>query len=507
MANPRTQHRSLTERWVVTGSLLLETPAHFGNGDADALTDMPLLLDEVEGKPLLPGTSIAGALRNYLRELELGYGLPEGKASLASTLFGGSRGFDDGEQSPLIVDDAVAESGGFELRDGVAIEADTRTAKDEAKFDIQLLPAGTTFPLRFELLVSKEDGGGAILRNALVTALDGLEDRQITMGARKRRGFGQCTVTNWQVRKYDLNTKEGLLAWLSSEHEWKTSWPEEKGQTLAEKLGAIVRSKDDDGRKSAHLTATFALDGTLMIRSGFGSSDTGPDMVHLHSPRTGKKERVPVLPGTSWAGVLRHRALKIARTVSNNIQAVDEKGTPLTKKVGDQIVPHLKAEVFTDGMFGPSKIDREDSKNAKASRISIKESEIVDASALVVTRVKIDRFTGGAYESALFSEQPAVGKPETRLVLDLTLRTPTEAEMGLLLLLLKDLWTGDLPIGGESGIGRGRLKGVEATLETPDGKWEFKLKGEKVIVTPESDTLEGWVKDFNTEVKKAQVAK
>ena len=77
MATKRTQHRFITERWVVTGTLLLETPSHFGNGDADALTDMPLLVDEVDHEPFLPGTSIAGALRNYLRERALGYGKKE----------------------------------------------------------------------------------------------------------------------------------------------------------------------------------------------------------------------------------------------------------------------------------------------------------------------------------------------------------------------------------------------------------------------------------------------
>ena len=61
----RTEHRSIKERWVITGTLHLETPAHFGNGDANAISDMPLLLNEVDQKPLLPGTSIAGALRNY----------------------------------------------------------------------------------------------------------------------------------------------------------------------------------------------------------------------------------------------------------------------------------------------------------------------------------------------------------------------------------------------------------------------------------------------------------
>jgi hypothetical protein len=123
----------------------------------------------------------------------------------------------------------------------------------------------------------------------------------------------------------------------------------------------------------------------------------------------------------------------------------------------------------------------------------------------VVTRVKIDRFTGGAFESALFTEQPAVGKPETRVTLDLTLRNPANAEVGLLLLLLKDLWTGDLPIGGESGVGRGRLKGITATLKTPAGEWTFQQKGDHLIVPPKAETLETWVDEFNQAMKKAQV--
>ena len=55
MTTKRAPHRYITERWVVTGKLVLETPAHFGNGDADPLTDMPLLVDETSGAPLLHG--------------------------------------------------------------------------------------------------------------------------------------------------------------------------------------------------------------------------------------------------------------------------------------------------------------------------------------------------------------------------------------------------------------------------------------------------------------------
>lgn len=512
----RTEHRSVTERWVVTGALRLETPAHFGNGDADALTDMPLLVDEAHGKPLLPGTSIAGALRNYLRERALGYGKKEDINTLSSMLFGGFRGDDDGDQSPLIVFDASGHASGIELRDGVAIDPETRTAADEKKFDIQLLAAGSTFDLRFELVVSKDSQA---LRNALYTALHGLELGDITLGARKRRGFGQVTVTGWEVYKFDLKTKEGLVNWLGFDQGLKTPTAE-KGNNLATKLDVKITDeelKQTDSRSSAHLIAHFAIDGTLLIRSGFGETGNSPDTVHIRSTRDGKS--VPIIPGTTLAGVLRQRALKIARTVSGDLLAKKD-GQLIIRKIADKEVVLKKADVFVEEMFGPAVIERKDSKNTKASRVSIKETEIKKDSttSLVITRVKIDRFTGGAYEAALFSEQPEIGKPDTQSVtLDLTLRSPKEAELGLLLLLLKDLWTGDLPIGGESSVGRGRLKGLDATLAAPSTQeipqktsWTFTAEGESLQVKESNNVapekLEKWVKAFNEEVQKEQVS-
>lgn len=476
-----TKHRFIVQRWVIEGRLVLESPAHFGNGEADPLTDMPLLFDEASGKPLLTGTSIAGALRNYLREWELGFTKTEAKDSLAVKLFGGMRSDDEGEQSPLVVHDSLGRASGLELRDGVAIDIETRTAAEDKKFDLQLLSAGSKFDLRFELAFSQGADEQA-LRQALAVALNGLENGEITLGARKRRGFGQCRVADWKVWKYDLQSREGLLAWLASEREWQTPYRIEpkKGKAIAQLLDAKVDISDS--RQLARLTATFALNGSLMIRSGFGEADEGPDMVHLHSRRKEKKDPAPIVPGTSWAGVLRHRALKIARTLS------DASSHSLS---------------FVDSLFGPSKIEK-NGKGARASRVAIRESEIVDPAALVQTRIKIDRFTGGTLEGALFEEQPVVAKPETRLTLDLSLRDPREAELGLLLLLLKDLWTGDLPIGGESGIGRGRLKGRQATLITPDGKWDFEADGdERVLVTPvdKKDKLEEFVNAFSTAMK------
>jgi CRISPR/Cas system CSM-associated protein Csm3 (group 7 of RAMP superfamily) len=467
MANKRRTHRSVLERVLVRGTLVLESPAHFGSGEPDALTDMPVLLNEADGRPLLPGTSIAGALRNYLREFEFGDSvpLPENKddkqrhadesTSYSALLFGGYRGDDDGSQSPLVVEDSVGTLSSFELRDGVAIAPASRTAADDKKFDIQLLAAGTTFPLQFELAISENREK---LLNSLATALKGLAEGEITLGARKRRGFGKCTVRSWEVCTYRLQQPDELLAWLSAERHWD-AWPSNwKTDASIEKLlGASVLP--NDRRRRVTLKATFALDSTLLIRSGFGEADTRADTVHLHASRPNGKN-VPVIPGTSWAGVLRHQALKIARTLSDR-EVENDKGE--TVKF---------AQVLVDNFFGPSDLTK-DERHAVASRVSIEESEVRKSKALEITRVKIDRFTGGAYESALFTEQPLVGTPDSEVDLTLTLRQPAlenvdtqqyEAEIGLLLLVLKDLWTGNLPVGGESGVGRGYLQGLKAEL-------------------------------------------
>jgi len=86
-----------------------------------------------------------------------------------------------------------------------------------------------------------------------------------------------------------------------------------------------------------------------------------------------------------------------------------------------------------------------------------------------------------------------------RVELELELRNPKDYEIGLLLLLLKDLWTGDLPIGGESSIGRGRLQGLSAEISRKSEYWEIKEGGQ--VTEDVQKKLEGFVKALNNKVK------
>jgi len=310
----------------------------------------------------------------------------------------------------------------------VAIDPATHTADDRKKFDFELIEADLLFPLRFELQV-RQDRREELLKG-LAIALQGLERGEINLGSRKHRGFGQCRVSEWSVRRYDLSKSSDLIGWLNND----TS-NEIKGNNITNLLD--VSTTDFDRRESFNLEATFALNGSLLIRSGSGEPNS-PDMVHLHSKR--RCQSVPILSGTSLAGALRARSLRISKTIGNDEQAVG----------------------FVNNLFG-RKINSPNV-NPTASRLIANETMIENTIDLVQSRIKIDRFTGGSFPTALFCEQPIFGKNNTLIEIQVTIKQPTDAEIGLLLLLLKDLWTGDLPLGGGISVGRGRLEGIIARM-------------------------------------------
>ncbi|MFO0212935.1 MAG: RAMP superfamily CRISPR-associated protein, partial [Pseudanabaena sp.] len=113
----------------------------------------------------------------------------------------------------------------------------------------------------------------------------------------------------------------------------------------------------------------------MLIRSAEYSEHKRPDAVHLKSHRPNKQKPqeynpLPIISGTSLAGVLRHRAVRIINTLEKDLQIVDD-------------------------IFGTD-ISDNGNKEAKASRLIVHESEIKESSELVQSRIAIDRFTGGA---------------------------------------------------------------------------------------------------------------
>lgn len=450
--------RQLAARWVVMAMLRLETAAHLGNGARGDRVDMPLFLDP-EGRPLLTGSSLAGALRSLLADRLLGYRQAEDSgdpAAAVAGLFGGTRGDDDGVQSPLVVYDSrgqCPDARGVEIRDGVAIDPTHGTAAEHKKYDLEVLPAGTCFPLRLDLLVPA-DGDEQRLLGALAAVLE-MAARDLCLGARRSRGFGRTCISGWRAHRFDLSSAAGWKQWLASDHEAPIPPDVQPAPQIAAALAAawpgLSLEPLADRRRRLHAVVDLELRSSLLVRSP-GTASHDPDDSHLAS--AGQS----VLPGTSVAGALRARALRVAAAVCPD---------------GEE------ARRWVDRIFGPMAPDQ-GGVALSDSRLRVSEAALAGGIRLRQSRIRIDRFTGGALGTALFEEEPHFGG-HVRLELDLV--DPQPGEAGLLLLVLKDLITGDLPLGGAAAVGRGVFRGT-ARITLPGAPQPAELSPGGTGVTP-----------------------
>jgi CRISPR/Cas system CSM-associated protein Csm3 (group 7 of RAMP superfamily) len=460
--------RKIVKRIVIEGNLILLSPAHLGNGESSDFTDMPLLIDPVDEKtPLLTGTSIAGALRNVLMT-------NYGSSAPAELLLGSEKTETNGTQSRLIIDDAYGKPSGVEYRTNVRINPKSRTALQDGLFSTEFWCEGTNFDLRFELAIYESDDETQ-MKEYLALALSELEkDGSIALGAKKNSGFGVIDVKEWKAAQYGLLTINGLNNWLKNGQNTVTSDPVDDIYKL------LDLKKPEKIYKELRINAHFQLDQSLLIHSGNDFEDSGADNVQL---KTGVKGDLSVLPGTSWRGVLHNHARKIYAILN----------------LGGYGKEHLES------LFGHEAAENSD---PVSGRIRILQSAVKGNMDLIQPRVSIDPFTGGVKAAALFFDQPVFAAIDSDLELTIQIKKPVKADLALCLLLLKDLWVGDIALGSESGIGRGRLKGISARISFPDEKnssWEIKQdpKDRKKLIFDPADVsfLEDCVKNLEHDLQ------
>jgi CRISPR/Cas system CSM-associated protein Csm3 (group 7 of RAMP superfamily) len=403
---------------ILTGKLKLYSPVIIGSGESEE-TDLDLLLD-AQGKPFIPGTSLAGVLRhlsiNYLTNDEI-------------NLLWGYTQTDKAQQSILHFSDLpVCENIKVGTRAGVKIDTSTGRAAEKLLYEYQIIENGT-FALHLEA-IDKDGQNAAIIQKAF-SLFRALFKEKIRLGAKTTSGFGLIGLDNEQDLTYyffNLNNKQSFIDWLSGNYE---SYKNELNN-----LPVIKGAKP----KVFRLEANMHLKTSFIIRD-YSVDPSRPDAVSLHS------NGIPVISGPSLKGALRSRAERIINTLGYSI---------------DKTRYEAITESLLNNLFG-SASKRQG--NSKRGKLFVNEISLKDYPLEQQTRIKIDRFTGGALGSALLEEMPVFSNKESSLIkIILTIEDYEDWEVGLVLLLLKDLWTGDLPVGGEKAIGRGVFEGSSAKL-------------------------------------------
>jgi len=393
-------------RIILEGKIKLLSPAIIGSGK-DENSDVDVLRNS-EGKTYIPATSFCGVLRHSIKI----------DKSLKEKLerFWGSSHNEEGfqKQSSIIVDDLLPDNDTMVvIRDGVKIDNKRGIAEDKKKFDYEVIEPNSTFNLKIEIPLDGNDD--EFKKRMLATIIEFLKNEKIRIGAKTNNGFGRIQLSDYKLFIFDFKNKKDVLRWFK--HDFSET-------------SELNATPFEINQRDFTITADFIIRNSLIVRS-YNYDPNKPDIEHIKS--NGK----PVLPGTSLKGSIRARAERIINTLGKNQSIIDE-------------------------LFGTV---NENEGSAKKGRIIVYETIINGYSEEVQTRLKIDRFTGGAIEGALLETKPLFRTQESKnLRINIKITNYQDHEASLMLLVLKDLWTGDLPVGGEKAVGRGVFEGKKAII-------------------------------------------
>jgi CRISPR/Cas system CSM-associated protein Csm3 (group 7 of RAMP superfamily) len=411
-----------TGKIVLRGRLKTLSPLHIGCGSDDR-SDMDILLDH-EGRPFIPATAFVGVLRHAIT---LDNADEAAHRDDLSRFWGFAKG-DKGQQSSFLCSDltCITRKPRITIRDGIRIDNKTGIVKPQGKFDYEVLERGAVFDLNMEFCLKEKTEG--FTRRMVATLYAMLQNNRIRVGAKTNSGLGEVALMEAESRIYtfdfsnDLSKKRDVYSWLTRQFHPENMIP-------AAALGDPfpIRSR------TFSMDVTLRIKNSLIIRS-YSKDPNMPDATHITSGND------PVLTGTSLKGAIRARAERIVNTL--------QKDPTILKR-----------------LFGHVD-DKNRSKTATKGRIRVKEIILPRYFAELQNRIKIDRFTGGTVESALFDTMPLFPNLQDKaLKVKVRIHTFKKHEAGLLLLVLKDLWAGDLAVGGEKNVGRGVFEGLSAIIE------------------------------------------
>ncbi len=448
------------------------SPLHLGGWAAAPGADAALARDG-RGRLVLPGSSLAGALRAALGQPW--QPPPPGRAPRTAPAtpiekIWGAADLDGVGASRVVVHDAPVSTPpeGVGRRDGVAIDRAWGSAADGLLYGRELVPAGAT--VRLELEVHSTAGSETTDLDLLGRIAAALAVG-LPVGARTSRGLGVLTA--------EADVIEATQVRYDSPHDyWETA-----------RKPTVVALPDAAPAEGGALD--IEVHWTPLGPVSVGSGQATPSVAHL--PLAEQHPDHPdllrlVLPGTALAGALRTRAEFICRTVSGQDPPEEFSdqlsGAPLAAvlfghaagvpgSTASPLVVHDCPSTTTIPASGWDTItcppDGPDGRPELPRSVSATNDDGTSAELRRTEHVGIDRWTGGASEGRLFCEFEPHGfhyhPIRLRLHRDrITDRATRDAATALLLLVLLELAAGRVPLGGRRQRGHGDVAVTRVVL-------------------------------------------
>ena len=446
-------------RYMARVTIEFMTPFHVGSGREDDVADAAVVRD-ANGLPALPGSSLVGVIRSAYAKLA--------GESASDDVFGFQKGHDgsgsrlrtswgcihDASDTPVesvvkedrwrsdaVLGNALQPT----LRDHVRItHRGTSDAEGHGKFDELVVCAGHRFTFELELAGTAGD------REVWVTLLALLASPGIRLGGKTRRGLGAIRVVRFLAGEFNLDEPGAFECYMS--HPVTLADPCKlqsiNPQTIMSPLSAVVASLD------LAPCSYWMFGGGVDASSGADMAPVRDSLVVWEEGRGIVRDEVLVIPGSSVKGALSHRVAFHYNALKERF-ADGKSGAEISALAGT-------GNSAVQSLFGSAKGEEVDSGNrGQRGRILIDDYFVGSPPpSQLVHHVSLDRFTGGARDTALFSERPLWGGDSWPLRIVVVGASEVDPDVRQALqFALGDLAEARLALGNGSGRGNGYFTG------------------------------------------------
>lgn len=381
-----------------------------------------VLSHPVKGIPFIQASSIAGALRDSLSYDE----------RIQKELFGSADPEED-NQNALGTNSRVYFSDGFfvdsslytELRPRVRIDKISGTCqiaelkgkdkKSGQKFEMELIAAGSQFEFSAYLFEADKN-----LTEPLEDALGRLHVGDIQFGGQKNNGCGYIKLISVKKAIYDMEDKKDRILWIDESKEMTDILP-------------YLMKPENRSEDRIRFELSGRTEGGILVKTiavtDFGENE--PDSANIRNIK-----HQYILPASSIKGVIRGQI--------------------------EKIVAYRGMQPFViQSLFGTGPDGENQGIQGKVRFLDSVIGESGDNECVIPqSRIHIDKFTGGVMYGSLFSEKPAYGK----ITICFDIQDGNGKEKGLLLMALRDIGMGLIPLGSGSSIGRGYINGEKIVV-------------------------------------------
>ena len=388
-------------------------PLHIGSAVGDR---SEVLVHPVDDMPFVQASSISGVFRNYYTKA---YG-----EKAANELFGSA----ETEENGLSAGSKIRFSDGrflkgeqgikLELRPRVKIDAESGTAAEGSKFNVEYIGAGAKIQFSVYLY-------GAGYEQNIEDVFAAMDCQVIQLGGQKSNGCGYLQMEKLLYRSFDMKNENDRALWFREEELEEKDY-EDRKPYLNEK--AKYQNAYD-------IIVTGQTEGELLVKSAVVTDygEKSPDSMNM---RNAKKEYI--IPGSSFKGTIRNQMEMIAEYIGVSDIIGDTFGIP-EQKGQKGATGNIR---FFDTVIG----DVEENDKMPISH-----------------RIHIDKFTGGVMQQGLFSEKNVAGKLSFRI--SIQNKNHPERTCGLLLMALRDLAIGTVNVGSGYNVGKGIIQVEQIHLE------------------------------------------